>query len=552
MSDIEEGYESDFISQPVNMSELLNLEPKPRKSKITKRIGTKKPIQKKSTKTENKTKKPKAKPRSKKITSKEWDQILKLNPSKEFTFVQLKKFLVKGTELIVSWHDSGIWIGAEVSTVYQRRRRRGNNSSTQQINFSCNVYTKQDDGYTLDNLDMKVSCYKGKVNPENFGFRFLTSEEKVKLTEANRMICDYKISCPKDRIRYGHQSIFLVPRQMGLSLRHQSGIFVIDREAYNNWSGERSTRKKSQRELILDITVGETVEINDEKLWMLSPLMISYHLPSRTWGYVDITSTTVPVYTNEAWKNLVVDQKTKDTIEGIIRCVDPTSDVASDFVANKGVGLNLLFHGETGCGKTLAAQAIASLHQKAIFNISAGDLGSNIESVEQQLSFISNIVCRWEIYIQIDECDLFIGNRDLSSLVLNELLCCFLRFLESHATIVFLTTNMKIIDIDKAIASRINIFVEFPHLHLAERQLIWNNLLTLYGVDAKDIETITKQFTHLDLNGRHVRNLLYVARGISKSENRETITLSDIERSLPLSVLDYITITKNAAAHMFC
>lgn len=473
--------------------------------------------------------------RKRALKSKEYDEILAAQPEKKWSYKELSGRLAIGSEVMVSWRKTGVWVGAEVYQVSSFPPRYGKYSSRKsKIEVTFGMWVKEDDSYSMDTMTITIKKFAGKINIEILGFRFITTEEKESLFKKMSVLRETTINTADKRIRYGDRSLFIV-RSNGMgnfSVRRYSGVFVVDKESFNSWNNASDSGRRYDDNYS---TIDEVNELPKGKEWLLMQFVIAFHLPSRSWGYLDFTSTTPPQFDLNAWDSLVLDTEIKKRLEGVVRCARKDSSSATDFVANKGQGFNILLHGASGLGKTLTAQALSSQHQKVVFSLNAGDLGSNIEKVEEQLSFITNIVSRWNIYIQIDECDLFISNR-MESLIINELTCAFLRFLENHPTIVFLTTNMRTKDIDAAIRSRIHVFIEFPEFTVDNRHQVWTNLLNLYKVD--DCKEFLSTFGQEKLNGREIRNILFVAKAIMTDDNRTKITVADVKEAMKMSLIN--------------
>lgn len=474
-------------------------------------------------------------PRKKALKSKEYDEIVAKDPNKKWTFGELSSRLAVGSEMMVSWKRTGVWVGAEINTITYRSGydKYSSSSRKSKIDIEFGMWVKEDDSYSMDTMRVTVKRYVGKINIEIFGFRFITTIEKENLVKKMTLLRETTFNTPEKRIRSGDRSLFLIRLcgMGGYSVRRYSGVFVVDKESFNSW---RNTTGEGRRYDEQNSTIDEVKELPKGKEWLLMQFVVAFHLPSRSWGYLDFISTSPPEFDLGAWDSLVLDSKLKKRLEGVVRCARKDPKCANDFISNKGQGFNILLHGSSGLGKTLTAQALSSQHQKVVFSLNAGDLGSNIEKVEEQLAFITNIVSRWNIYIQIDECDLFISNR-MESLILNELTCAFLRFLENHPTIVFLTTNMKTKDIDAAIRSRIHVFVEFPEFNHDDRQQVWTNLLNLFKV--QDTKEFLEVFGKEKLNGREIRNILFVARAIMNDDGHSQITVDDVREAMKLSLI---------------
>jgi len=96
----------------------------------------------------------------------------------------------------------------------------------------------------------------------------------------------------------------------------------------------------------------------------------------------------------------------------------------------------------------------------------------------------------------------------------------FLRILEYHQGILFLTTN-RITAIDPAFESRIDLIVPYPGLDEATRRSVWVYFVDKVGVgkhtlcDA-DLDELCKR----DINGHEIKNALKTGIVLAKNEGR--------------------------------
>jgi len=92
----------------------------------------------------------------------------------------------------------------------------------------------------------------------------------------------------------------------------------------------------------------------------------------------------------------------------------------------------------------------------------------------------------------------------------------FLRLLEYHQGVLFLTTN-RIKCIDEAFNSRISVALNYEDLTLDARIQVWKNFIELAaGTDSK-IDPL--KFKHYDLNGRQIRSSVRLAQTLANSES---------------------------------
>jgi SpoVK/Ycf46/Vps4 family AAA+-type ATPase len=81
----------------------------------------------------------------------------------------------------------------------------------------------------------------------------------------------------------------------------------------------------------------------------------------------------------------------------------------------------LLLTGPAGVGKTLTAEAVAEELKTPLYSISAGQLGTGVESVEEQLSSVLEFATNWNAILLLDEADIFLEKRSMDNLERNGL-----------------------------------------------------------------------------------------------------------------------------------
>src|SRR5271163_4464933 len=111
-----------------------------------------------------------------------------------------------------------------------------------------------------------------------------------------------------------------------------------------------------------------------------------------------------------------------------------------------------------------------------ISQISAGELGTEADKLEKQLSAIFRIANQWDAILLLDEADVFLERRSSQNLHRNGLVSVFLRKLEYCTGILFLTTN-RVSEFDEAILSQIHIMLRYYDLDREARRDIWTNFL---------------------------------------------------------------------------
>jgi ATP-dependent protease Clp ATPase subunit len=105
-------------------------------------------------------------------------------------------------------------------------------------------------------------------------------------------------------------------------------------------------------------------------------------------------------------------------------------DAFDDITRGKGRGLIMLLRGPPGVGKALTAKSVAEIMEVPLYVLSAGDVETNSDRVEDILRDILIIVLRWGAVLLPEKADVFVDSHDKIDLERYELVAIFLRLLE--------------------------------------------------------------------------------------------------------------------------
>lgn len=267
------------------------------------------------------------------------------------------------------------------------------------------------------------------------------------------------------------------------------------------------------------------VPIPDEDLWQCWPFLPAFSLRAKAWGMVAVEDLSAVEYRTDAFDQLVFDTDLKETIRDL---VSVESDGFSDIVEDKSGGLVFLLHGKTGLGKTLTAEAVAEVLGRPLYSVTVGELGDTPQSLEEQLRKVLDLALRWNAVLLLDEADIFLEARDSNNITRNSMVTIFLRLLDYHSGVLFLTSN-RAQNLDAAIHSRIAIALEYPEHTGGSRTDIWTNLLKAAGIKGAKPSVYAKE----PLNGRQIKNTIRMAMKLAESQ-KEAATDKHIRRALKL------------------
>ncbi|MEN3238636.1 AAA family ATPase [Methylobacterium ajmalii] len=272
------------------------------------------------------------------------------------------------------------------------------------------------------------------------------------------------------------------------------------------------------------------LEIAEADLWRTFPIVIGFSFRTKKWGSFRVDNISEIEWRTDAFDYLVMD----DNEKGIIRSlVETKGEGFQDIVEEKGGGTIFLLEGRPGLGKTLTAETVAEMTHQPLYSISVGELGTNPTQLENTLRTILDIASIWNAVLLLDEADIFLEARDTKDVVRNAMVGVFLRLVEYHQGILFLTTN-RAANIDPAFLSRISIPLSFPDADEAKLRKIWENLIKAAGVSSDISDFEIAELSKHKINGRQIKNALKIGQTLARAENRP-ITVDDIRRPLEMS-----------------
>ncbi|KAI0132615.1 hypothetical protein BJ170DRAFT_255061 [Xylariales sp. AK1849] len=255
--------------------------------------------------------------------------------------------------------------------------------------------------------------------------------------------------------------------------------------------------------------------LTDEQCLMATPWMKGFDLKSKDWCELRVDDLQPMVWNDEAFEKLVLPGGEKDLAWAFVENKSLSQGEFDDFIPDKGRGLIILMFGPPGVGKTFTAEAVAERSRVPLYSMSAGDLGIKPSEVEKALERALELCRMWNAMLLLDEADVFLGARTNESLARNELVSIFLTKLEYYQGILFLTTN-RISSIDHAFQSRVDLFLPYRDLTIEARRQVWENFIDRAGRDKFEIdEESLQKLSHLNLNGREIKNLIKSAQLLS-------------------------------------
>ena len=174
----------------------------------------------------------------------------------------------------------------------------------------------------------------------------------------------------------------------------------------------------------------------------------------------------------------------------------------------RGLGIAALFAGDSGTGKTFAAEAIANAAGLDLYRIDlASTVSKYIGETEKNLARLFDAAERSGAVLLFDEADALFGKRsevkDSHDRYANIEVAYLLQRVESYRGLAILTTNMKSA-LDRAFLRRIRFVVQFPFPDEAAREQLWRRQFPPQApLGAVDFAALAK----LQLAGGNIRGV---------------------------------------------
>lgn len=257
----------------------------------------------------------------------------------------------------------------------------------------------------------------------------------------------------------------------------------------------------------------------EEELLIASPVVLGFAFSEKYWLEFSLSGIEEIRWNAEAFDSLVLPDRVKQNLKGLVSSHRfNAAKTIDDVIQGKGKGLNVVLHGPPGVGKTLTGESIAEYLKCPLYAVSAGELGTNSRSLEQDLNRIMDITHSWGAILLLDEADVFLEARQPHDIHRNSLVSVFLRLTEYYQGILFLTTN-RVETFDEAFQSRIHMGIRYENLQPKARKKIWQHHVGKVEAMTEKEKGDVKHFTEQDfdelskrnMNGRQVSNNFFVS-----------------------------------------
>jgi ATPase family associated with various cellular activities (AAA) len=185
----------------------------------------------------------------------------------------------------------------------------------------------------------------------------------------------------------------------------------------------------------------------------------------------------------------------------------------------RGLGISALFAGESGTGKTMAAEVLAHTLHLDLYRIDLASVVSKyIGDTEKNLRRVFDAAEESGAILLFDEADALFGKRsevhDSHDRYANIEVSYLLQRMEEYRGLAILTTNMKAA-LDVAFQRRLTFIVQFPFPDQQQRELIWRGVFPA-AVPVEEIDH--PKLAKLSMPGGNIRNIALNAAFLAADE----------------------------------
>ncbi|MEL7940109.1 ATP-binding protein [Pseudomonas delhiensis] len=223
-----------------------------------------------------------------------------------------------------------------------------------------------------------------------------------------------------------------------------------------------------------------------------------------------------PIEARAQWHDLVLPEAQLQTLRQIAVHTRHRLTVHHDWGfadgGSRGLGIATLFWGDSGTGKTLAAEVLANALGLALYRIDLSAVVSKyIGETEKNLRRVFDSAEELGAILLFDEADALFGKRsevkDSHDRYANIEVSYLLQRMEAYRGLAILTTNHKAA-LDGAFARRLRFVVHFPFPDAAQREALWRGVFPaatpLAGLDYA-------RLARLAVPGGSIRNIALAA-----------------------------------------
>jgi hypothetical protein len=416
-------------------------------------------------------------------------RIKNLLDCNQMSFGLCRTLFAEGTEIEI--HGDHVQGGRVVGVQYQ------SGMWGTFLTISYQFITTDGANFQMSSGQVRIPYFKGVREINKLPIRPMTEESKAKLTARGELFRQIAVGAHY----MSYHGMMYTKKWWSWDAMRADGRMMVDAGTYSQFVDEYGLRDNDETRFD---------ELTDDQLWMTDPYIRGFSFSTKQWGKFIVDQISPVEFRNEAFDQLVLAQDKKDLVKAL---VTHGTNGFSDIISGKGGGCIFLLHGEPGVGKTLTAEAISELLHRPLYSVAVGELGTNTDELEKKLRQILDVAQIWNAVVLIDEADIFLEKRTSGDILRNAMVGIFLRLLEYHQGVLFLTTN-RVTEFDSAFHSRISVALKYGKLTREAREKIWTNLLAAAQISGLDPAVLSET----EINGRQIKTTIRLAQGLAKQQ----------------------------------
>ncbi|MFW6141261.1 MAG: ATP-binding protein [Candidatus Saliniplasma sp.] len=233
------------------------------------------------------------------------------------------------------------------------------------------------------------------------------------------------------------------------------------------------------------------------------------------------------------FSEVVLPSEVKNTVSSYIEQSRNKSKFMDEWnlktIAGDRKGVNILFSGESGTGKTMLSKAIANELGKDLYLVSYSNLVDCYHgNTESNVKRIFDVVSE-DAVVLIDEADGILHRRsparDSVDKSENRVVNIILQEMEKHSGLLIFTSNIAI-GLDRAVERRLDLKLELPSPEVDARKKIWRYHIPeeLPLGENLDIEELAEKY---EFTGGQIKNVVLNAGRIAMRDGKEIVTRED-------------------------
>lgn len=235
------------------------------------------------------------------------------------------------------------------------------------------------------------------------------------------------------------------------------------------------------------------------------------------------------------WRDLILPEAQMITLRQIVAHVRHRLRVYDDWgfagKGARGLGISALFAGESGTGKTMAAEVLANELNLDLYRIDLSAVVSKyIGETEKNLRRVFDAAEESGTILLFDEADALFGKRsevrDSHDRYANIEVSYLLQRMEVYRGLAILTTNHKTA-LDPAFQRRLRFIVQFPFPDQTQREAIWRGIFpAAIPRDGIDYGKLAR----LNVAGGNIHNIALNAAFLA-AETDEPVSMAHLQRA---------------------